>query len=394
MSRSAYKVAVLTTHPIQYHTPWYQAMAVCPRLDCEVLFCHQATPAEQAKAGFGVAFEWDTPLLEGYRYRVLRNVAAQPSVNSFFGLDTPELREIIAGERYDAVLVSGWHYKSAWQGIRSCWQTGTAVMVRGDSHLYSPRPPIKTVLKRIPYQYFISRMDACLAVGKWSREYYLAYGARPERVFLVPHAIDNRFAKSRPGLDRKALRREWNLREENVVFSFVGKFTLEKRPMDFVRAIEEAARNGFSAEGLMVGDGPLKPECEQIVKDRRLPIHFTGFLNQSQVTGAYFASDVLVLAGLETWGLVVNEAMTCGLPCIVSDQVGAGPDLVMSDQTGSVFKLGDVTTLASLMCRYAQDVAKVKPMGDNARQLVAKYSIAAAVDGVVEALDAIRARRT
>jgi glycosyltransferase involved in cell wall biosynthesis len=396
MTKSRHKLAILTTHPIQYHTPWYQAMAACPRLDCEVLFCHQATPTEQSSAGFGVAFEWDTPLLDGYRYRVLRNIAPQPSVNSFFGIDTPELRGIIAEGRYDAVLVSGWHYKSAWQGITSCWRTNTPVMVRGDSHLYSPRHQIKTVLKRLPYRYFIRRMDACLAVGRWSREYYLAYGASPDRIFFVPHAIDDRFSNARSVSDRAHLRSKWGLRDGCVVFLFVGKFVTGKRPLDFVEAIEGAVRRGCSVEGLMVGDGALRAECERVARDRQLPIRFAGFLNQSKIAEAYFASDVLVLPsdGWETWGLVVNEAMTCGLPCIVSDRVGAGPDLVMPDQTGWVFRLGDVVGIANLMCRYAENWPNIKIMGDNARRLVAKYSIHAAVDGVIEALDSIQESRT
>src|SRR6202007_2160511 len=100
-------------------------------------------------------------------------------------------------------------------------------------------------------------------------------------------------------------------------------------------------------------------------------ISFAGCLNPSRITESYIAADALVLPsdGAETWGLVVNEAMTCGLPCFVSDQVGAGPDLVMPDETGSVFRLGDVSGLAKLMCRYVKDAAKVKTMGESARQL-------------------------
>jgi len=253
---------------------------------------------------------------------------------------------------------------------------------------------MKKLIKVLPYRYFLRRMDACLAVGKWSEEYFLWYGAPPERVFFVPHAIDDRFLAVRVRADRTRLRSEWGLQDASTVFLYVGKFTSGKGPVDFVRAIDAAKHRGFTGEGLMVGDGPLRPECEQIVKDARLPIRFTGFLNQSQIADGYFASDVLVLPGSETWGLVVNEAMTCGLPCIVSDQVGAGPDLVKLDQTGSIFRLGDFTGLANLMCRYSEDAAKIKVMGQSARQLVAEYSIPAAVNGVIEALDSIQGGRT
>src|SRR5206468_2285855 len=91
--------------------------------------------------------------------------------------------------------------------------------------------------------------------------------------------------------------------------------------------------------GLMVGDGPLRDQCESLVEDTDVPIRFTGFLNQSEIVQAYLAADALVLPsdGEETWGLVVNEAMSCGRPCIVSDCVGCGPDLVAPGTTGFVF---------------------------------------------------------
>ncbi len=69
------RVAFVTTHPIQYHAPWFRALAAEPRLDFEVLYCHNATSDEQAGAGFGVRFDWDVPLLDGYEHRFLRNVA-------------------------------------------------------------------------------------------------------------------------------------------------------------------------------------------------------------------------------------------------------------------------------------------------------------------------------
>src|SRR6476660_7129855 len=124
------RIAVVSSHPIQYHSPWFRAMANSADLDLEVLFCHLATPREQANAGFGVEFDWDTPLLDGYSHRFLQNVASTPTVSAFRGLDTPELASIIRQKRYQAVIVNGWHYKSAWQAIRACWSTKTPVMVR------------------------------------------------------------------------------------------------------------------------------------------------------------------------------------------------------------------------------------------------------------------------
>ena len=143
----------------------------------------------------------------------------------------------------------------------------------------------------------------------------------------------------------------------------------------------------------MVGDGPLRRECERFANENRAPVRFAGFLNQTQIVSAYVASDALVLPsdGGETWGLVVNEAMSCGLPCIVSDRVGCGPDLVTSGETGFVFPLGDVERLSKLMTQCAGDAPALAHMGVCARHRVARYSPSVAVEGVLRAVEAVKA---
>jgi glycosyltransferase involved in cell wall biosynthesis len=387
------RIAIVTTHPIQYQAPWFRALAARTDLEMEVFFCHEATAEEQSAAGFGVRFDWDLPLLDGYSYSFLKNVASRPAIGKFSGLDTPEIKSIIRRERFDAVIVNGWHFKSAWQTFRACWQTGTPVMARGDSTLYNQRDPLKKILKWPYYRWFIPKLDACLAVGKWSREYYLHYGARADRVFIVPHVIDDHFfARESVGLktERGAIRGEWGLAEEAAVFLFAGKFIDVKRPMDFVRAVEEAAGLDPSVMGLMVGDGPLRGACEAYSRQHHVPVKFTGFLNQSQIARAYVACDALVLASAsETWGLVVNEAMACGRPCIVSDMVGCGPDMIVGGETGDIFAVGDVGALAGLLALYAKDSARLEAMGEEARKMAHRNSVEVAVEGVLSAVAAL-----
>ena len=155
--------------------------------------------------------------------------------------------------------------------------------------------------------------------------------------------------------------------------------------------MQRAANSGAAIEGLVVGDGPLRAECEALVSSGRIPVRFAGFLNQSEIAKAYIAADMLVLPSEgETWGLVVNEAMCCGRPCIVSDQVGCGPDLVQPGQTGAVFPWGDVDALAKLMVAFAGDEKLVQEMGVRCRQLMRDCSVQTAVDGVVAALAALQ----
>lgn len=392
------RLAILSTHPIQYHSEWYRALAEHPALDIHVYYCHRATAQEQANAGFGVEFDWDVPLLSGYPYTFLQNVADPPHTGRFGGMDTPEIKDIIRQRAYDALLVSGWDYKSAWQAIRAGWASGVKVMVRSDSHLHTPRPLLVRVAKPLIYRRFIPRFDACLAVGTWSRDYFLHYGAMSEKIFLMPHAVDNVFFQSQAEAlapRRFALREQWGLDQQAVVYAFVGKFIAKKRPMDFVRAVGRAAGEVNTIQGLMVGDGPLRSECEQFVRTHHVPLRFAGFLNQSQIAAAYVVCDALVLPsdGGETWGLVVNEAMACGRPCIVSDKVGCGPDLIIPEQTGAIFPLDDVDALAETMVRMARR-SHLAAMGIECRRRIQDYSVPVVVDAVVNCLETVLAPRS
>jgi glycosyltransferase involved in cell wall biosynthesis len=387
------RLAILSTHPIQYHSAWFRTLAAQPDLNVHVYYCHKATPQEQSHAGFGVEFDWDVPLLVGYPHSFLRNVANPPGHGRFAGFDTPEIKDIIRRREYDAVLVNGWHYKSAWQAIWACWRSGVKVLVRGDSHLHTPRSIPKKMAKSLFYCHFIPRFDACLSVGQWSREYFLHYGAPPQRVFFVPHAVDNeRIAAERARVEpiRPQLRKRWGLDEKAVVLVFAGKFIGKKRPMDFVQAVARAHRE-VAVQGLMIGDGPLRAASEEFIRTCGIPIHFTGFLNQSKIVEAYAVSDLMILPsdGGETWGLVVNEAMASGLPCIVSDAVGCGPDLIQPGQTGSTYPVGDVDALATLIMNLAKRPSHLATMGVHAKNKVKQYSVQTAVNGLIESLAVI-----
>jgi len=387
---AAHRLAILSTHPIQYHSGWFRGLAAHPDLQVHVYYCHQATPQEQGRAGFGVEFEWDVPLLTGYPHSFLQNIANPPGHGRFAGFDTPEIGKIIRERHYDAVLVNGWHYKSAWQAIWAAWQSDVRVFVRGDSHLHFPRSRPVRLTKLLAYRRFVPRFDACLAAGEWSREYFAYYGARPDRIFFVPHVIDAEYMASesqRFQAMQSEIRRQWGLREDSIVFLFVGKFTETKRPLDFVRAVYDASGNEGSVEGLMVGDGPLRGACEDFVRSHHAPVSFAGFLNQSQIVRAYASGDVLVLPSVgETWGMVVNEAMACRRPCLVSDLVGCGPDLVLPEKTGIVFPHGNVPALAASMVKVARNPAHIAVMGRNAHDRLRSYSVGAAVEGVLQSL--------
>ena len=100
------RVAVVTTHPIQYQVPWLRRLSTREGVDLQVYFAMIPDAVEQGRE-FGVAFAWDLPLLDGYSCRVLENRAKHPSLTEFAGCDTPQIGQVLREGRYDAVLVNG-----------------------------------------------------------------------------------------------------------------------------------------------------------------------------------------------------------------------------------------------------------------------------------------------
>jgi glycosyltransferase involved in cell wall biosynthesis len=381
------RLGILATHPIQYHAPLYRALA--ERIDLQVYFAHQQTAEGQAKAGFGVAFEWDVPLLEGYPHEFLTNTAASPDVSTFWGCSTPEISDIIAQEQFDAFLVNGWYNRSFWQAMRACWRTSTPLFVRGDSQLGTPRSLPLRLAKEAAYRAFIPRFDAYLVVGERSREYYRYYGARSDRMFFVPHFVDNaafELAAAEIYFQRDAYRTERTISPHVPVALFVGKFIDVKRPLDFVRGVASLAERIPGLEGVMVGAGPLQPDIEAEVERLEAPVHLLGFMNQSDIPKAYALADILVLPSTtETWGLVVNEAMACGLPAVVSDEVGCAADLIDPGATGETYPMGDVDALVMALERALQ-IAGAPGTPQALAEKMRLYSLDTAVDGILAAL--------
>ena len=329
-------------------------------------------------------------MLDGYPNTLLRNVSQAPGLH-FAGCDTPEVADMIASGDFDAWIINGWRVKSEWQAIKACWRSKMPMLVRGDSHLIDSKPIPLRVAKRLVLGRWLPRFHRYLTVGKLNEAYYQFYGADPCKFFPVRHFVDNdRFANeaAQARSRRAGLRSKWNISREAQVFLFVGKFIDKKRPMDAIRAIELLVAKDLPVHLLMVGDGKLRSECEEYSKMKQLPISFTGFLNQSKISEAYAASDVLVLPSgyAETWGLVTNEAMSCGLPAIVSDRVGCAPDLIEPGRTGAIFPFQDVSALAAAMTSYAEDTSLARRQGANARKHVENYTVTAAAENTVAAV--------
>lgn len=380
------RLAILASHPVQYCAPLFRALA--QRLDLTVFYAHDATPEDQARAGFGVGFDWDVDLLSGYEHAFLTNVARNPELGRFGGVDTPEIGQRLREGQFDVLLLMGWYLKSFIQGLIAAKRLGMSVMVRGDSHLDTPRSALKVAVKRVLYPHFLRQFDAALVVGKRNRLYWEHYGYPPERMFDAPHCVDNAFfeAHAKPDV-RAALRERLMIAPDTKVVLMAGKLISGKRPFDLIDAVALNRKGGLDVEMIIAGSGPLEDKVIVRCKELGVPLHLLGFCNQTEMPAAYAAADVLAMCSeSETWGLVVNEALASGTPAVVSDAVGCAPDLEALLGSDVVFRLGNVTDLAEKL----RKALLTPPTRESIASAAEAFDLGMVADRIVSAAEAFR----
>lgn len=386
-----WRLAALTSHPIQYQAPLFRLLARDPAIDLTVFFCERAGAERYVDPDFGVAVRWDTPLLEGYRSVFLRNLSPRRSVFRFSGLINPGIVPALRGGRWDAVMVHGYAYLTNWLAFAAAWSRGTPLLLHGESTPHRPTRPLRRAVRTTVLRGLVRRTSGFLTIGTLNEEFYRSLGAPSERFFRTPYSVDNAaFIRAAEALRprRSEIRARLGIPAEAVLLLFAGKLIPRKRPLDLVRALALA---GGSAVAGFVGDGELRPvleeEARKVGADR---VRFFGFRNQSELAEHYTAADVFVLpAQFDTWGLVVNEAMCFGLPVVASSGVGASRDLVRDGWNGHVYPPGDVDALGAALRGIVDDAALRGEMGRRSLELIAGWSHEACVEGIKAALGAV-----
>ena len=388
------RVVAVASHPIQYQAPWFRALANSPDIDFSVLFVQQPDAREQGR-GFGVAFEWDVPLLEGYRSQLVPQLRGRGGLAGFFAARIVRPVALVRQLRADVLLVTGWHVWPLIQLLLAARWAGVPVIMRGESNALRRRPWYVRAMHRL----LLRQCAAYLPIGRASREFYRGYGIAEDRLFDTPYFVDNtRFARSAADALplRAELRARWSIPKAAVCFCYAGKLEPKKRITDLLDALRIAKSQPVAMYLLVVGTGELMDEARALAARHDLPVTFAGFLNQSEIPSAYVASDCLVLPSDygETWGLVVNEAMACGRPAIVSDRAGCAPDLVSDGVTGWVFPFADTAALARRLLDAATDPQRLRALGEQARARVLEgYSVEKSVEGTLRAIEYVAATR-
>jgi len=381
-------LAVFVTHPIQYFSPVWRALADTPGLEVVVHYFSDHGIRGDLDRDFGVKLAWDVPLLEGYEHVFLsRNC----DIFNFHEVSVSDAPGLLRRGRFDSVLTIGYMHRFARQVVRAARALGLRSVLRSEFTDAVPdvgRGRLRALVRDAYLRRFYRQVDAFCYIGEDARDHLLRRKIPADRLFFSPYCVDTSlFEAQRRAYSRAQIRAELQVADDQAVVLFSGKLIPRKAPLLLLEAVR-GIPGIDNVVVLFVGDGPMRGEVEALAREvLGTRFRMVGFVNQSRIGQYYLASDLFVLPSLyETWGLVVNEAMQFGLPVVVGSNVRCHRDLVIEGETGFTFPNGDREALASRLEALLHDPMLAARMGESARSHVLGYTPELSARGIAEAV--------
>lgn len=374
------RLVILTEIISPYRIPLFNALTDHPDVDLHVIFLAETDPSLRQWRVYKDEIQFSYEVLPCWRRKVRGvNVLLNRGVLHALSAASPK-----------AILCGGYNYIASWQALIWAKARSVPLLLWSESNLHELRRghPLVEFLK----SEFIGRCDAFVVPGQWAAEYLHAHQIREDVIFTAPNAVDNDLFASAAGVARSnsaAKRRELSL--PNRYFLFVGRLVREKGVFELLSAYANLDENLRRQVGLVfAGDGPCREQLQQ--QAASIPngeIRFAGFTHREQLAAYYALADMLILPTYtDTWGLVVNEAMACGLPVILSRAAGCGPDLLKENWNGLLVPPRDAGALTLAMTRLGCRPDLCITMGAHSVDLISHFSSAEWANSIGRALQA------
>ena len=384
-SRAKPRVLLLHNFLAPYRVPLFAALAT--RFDLEVWILADVRKVR----------DWPSEAPDsGFRCRLLPNVGVPWSrYNALIVNHT--LPWALRGHTFDAIVCCAWDtpatFYTAWHAQRA----GTPFILWSGSTAHEPNW-LRTVTRPAVCR-LVRSAAAWLAYGTRAKEYLVSLGADGSRTFCAYNTVDlGTFAQADNVStdERDALRARVGIRPGASVVLYCGNLLDLKGVGELLKAFAVFLGERDDVALVLVGSGKNEREYQSFVESRGLAgrVFFAGFVAREKVVQYYAIADLLVLPSRrEVWGLVVNEALAAGVPVLVTEVVGATPDLVRDGVNGFVVPPRDPEALCGALHRYFDDATDREAMRLAARESIEPFSIARAADAFVDAVDVALGKR-
>src|SRR5215469_10431707 len=390
-----HKLVVIETHPVQYHAPVYRAVQKLFSIPVTVIYGSDFSLAGFKDREFGTFFAWDTDLLSGYEPVFLSRVA-EGGANTADATQAKGLARKLHQIEHSAVMLTGYSGAFYRSSLYCLWKRRTPLLFRAETTDHARmRSSLQSWIRDRALERLYERCAKVLYIGRHSYDHLTRLGCPIEKLVFSPYCVDispfqcDEDARLRL---RESTRKSLAIHENDVVLLFSGKLTPRKAPaliLEAVRTVPEPLRS--SLQVLFLGDGELREQINALSRtEPSVRAQVLGFRNQRGLSEFFHASDLLILPSLhsETWGLVVNEALRHGLPCVVSEGVGSAPDLVHNGVTGAICQPGSAESLAQAIVGLLP-ILKRPETRDACRNTVACYGVEQAARGIANAFQGV-----
>jgi glycosyltransferase involved in cell wall biosynthesis len=235
---------------------------------------------------------------------------------------------------------------------------------------------IHKIVRRIVFSY----THAYLAIGKKCTEFLVHYKVKKSKIFFCPLTIDIEYYKKFKNTEKKY----------DLMFS--GQFIDRKMPLFFCQVAKKLMDRGINVKVLIIGNGPMKQDFLDALKDNKITFEYPGFIQQKELPGYYASSRIFLMpTKLDHWGLVANEALAAGTPVITCDNAGAANDLVLPGETGYVLPL-DVEVWANHVQLLLSNPEIYENFQKNAEKQINNYSVNVATNNFLKMLEFLRSK--
>ncbi len=372
------RVVIVTEIIAPYRIPVFNALAQQNGIHLHVIFLAENDPTQRQWPVYKDEIRFSYYVLPGWRRRVgKQNLLLNWGMAAALGRADP-----------DVIVCGGYNYVASWKAMRWARRNRVPFLLWLESTTRDFRSGFRLIesLK----SRFLHACDGFVVPGISSSEYLRNYGAPEEIVFTAPNAVDSQFFVQKTEMVRRnATMQRRALHLPDRFFLFAGRLVAEKGVFDLLQAYAALSLELRKEVGLVfVGDGDARSELtRQAAAIKPGSVRFTGFAQREQLAAYYALADIFVFpTHTDPWGLVVNEALACGLPVICSGTAGCAADLVEDHWNGRVVRAGEIGQLASVMEELAGDPELRAIMSKRSRERVMQYSPEAWAAGMGQAV--------
>ena len=362
------KLAIVTTHPIQYQSPLFKEIANSNKFQLDVYFASKhGYQSKYIDKDFKKKFNWNINLLSGYNY--FFSAKADQNVNSFF-LSFNDLNKTLFKNKYTAILLFGWSNIFYIKTFFLAKLHKIPIILRVENNFEEEINYLKKKIKYLVLYFFFKYIDYFLYIGFLNKKFYQDLGVDKKKLYFAPYAVDNNFF-----FNKEKSNIVINKKYKKKIILFVGKFIERKNTQEFLN-LAAVFNNDNRFNFLMVGDGHQINLCNQFIKNHKLSnIRIVGFKNQQELKNIYKKSFLLIVPSkYETWGLVINEAMASGLPVICSRNCSSSSDLIINGKTGYAYNLGDIKRVKKIIIKLAKSKKKYLYIVKNIKKHIKNFS--------------------